>query len=673
MMYTKATFSPHWLCYKLLFLFLIFLGYGCEKSEVNTLIPVLIAECECASDITEVHAQLLELKDRAIKRKMDPQKGINCAEKLLEKIREGSIDPEFEFLVLKLKHDFGINARTEQGLTHSKKAAEDMLVIGNKTGLDNVRANAYSRLHTNYAMRSRDGEVSKKEVEYLLKARMAARASGDTAEILNNLQHAQIMAMKLMDQSRLLELSKETLSLSSPTNPDHQKYKVFAHKHIGYHYYAFEDNYELAQEHLLEGHRLAKEYLAPVHVSILASDLIALYSSNNYPEKLRPFIQDVRIPGQLPFDEAYIAYANKEYQKAEALVSPLLTTKGLVGNKGLILRFHAAEMLRLIHKTQEDYKEALKFSDLKNNLQDSINQISLRSQTEVLLHEEQIKVQEEALIQKDISIRNLILALSIIGMQVFLLMGLFIRLRNRKRSLEEKGQIIQAQNEELNSANQNLESFARVASHDLRSPLRNIHFYSEILEKNLPKLSGDIQEYLQIIRSSVLNLDHLLDDILSYSRAAEKIDQFEPVDLNNLMARILENFETDIQSRGATLDMEILPVVLGHEARIYQVLQNLIGNSLKYQNPDKNPVIHLSGSQTEFSWIVNIQDNCIGIPADRIPDIFQEFTRIHIGADIPGSGLGLSIVLRHMQAHGGSVEVDSKPGEGSHFSLHFPK
>ena len=448
---------------------------------------------------------------------------------------------------------------------------------------------------------------------------------------------------------------------------------MFAHKHIGYHYYAIEDNFDLAEKHLLKGYELAKAFLAPIHVRILARDLIALYASYKQPEKMEPFRKYIPSPDRLPFTDAYLAYGKEEYQRAADLVYPLIHSKGAMGNKGLILKFHAAEMLRLAHKAKGDYPEALKYAELKNQLQDSLSQISLRSKTEVLLFEEQIRGQQEILKQKDDNISKLFVGLCVIGIQLIMLIIFLVRLRKNKRTLEEQNILIAKQNMDLLSANKNLDSFARVASHDLRSPLRNIHFYSEVLERELPQNNKKAEEYFEIIRSSSKEMDRLLDDILTYSRAAEEIQNFGEVDLNEVISRVCENLESEIRERKAEIEVPELPKVLGHEGRVYQIFQNLISNSLKYQLKDRSPQIEICAKELEDYWKIELRDNGKGIPPNRISEVFKEYKRIEIDPDIPGSGLGLSIVKRHIEAHGGTIKLQSELNVGTSFQLFFPK
>ncbi|MEO1218711.1 MAG: HAMP domain-containing sensor histidine kinase [Bacteroidota bacterium] len=657
------------------FLALLFFLISCNEAKIAKLKDILNTNCHCEELLNQegIKSILEYLNEQALKRTISPEDGLRCSEKLIAHIQKHKLDLDWEFQAQKLKSESGKNSRSKEGMQAFSEAAIRMEEIAQDLKEPSLLATAYSRLHVFYAMTTADGEVNKEEVSYLFKARTAARESGDSLAILTNLQHAQTMAMKLMDQERLLELSKETLAFSSPTKKEHQKFRVFAHKHIGYHYYAIEDDFDLAEKHLLKGYELAKAYLAPIHVRILARDLIALYASYHVPEKMEPFRKYIPSPDRLPFTDAYVAYGKEEYKKAVDLVYPLINSRGAMGNKGLILKFHAVEMLRLAHKAKADYPEALKYAELKNHLQDSLSQISLRSKTEVLLFEEHMKAQKESLLQKDESIKRLVGGLCIIGIQLLILFILFTRLRKHKKTLEAQNSLIEKQNKELISANRNLDSFARVASHDLRSPLRNIHFYSEVLERELPQNNKKAEEYFEVIRSSSKEMDRLLDDILSYSRAAEEIQVFQKVDPEEIIARVGENLESEIRARKAVIEVADLPQIQAHEGRVYQVFQNLISNSLKYQSKERPPRIEIRSKENTDYWIIELKDNGKGIPENRIPEVFTEYKRINIDPDIPGSGLGLSIVKRHMEAHGGRIEIESAEHRGTSFQLFFPK
>lgn len=227
---------------------------------------------------------------------------------------------------------------------------------------------------------------------------------------------------------------------------------------------------------------------------------------------------------------------------------------------------------------------------------------------------------------------------------------------------------------ELKERNDELETFTFSVSHDLRAPLRAIQGFSTILLDDFSAtLPPTAREYLGRIQKATEYLDTLIADLLEYSRLGQKTLSPEPVALDRVVRHVLETFAQDMEQSGASVDVEEpLPEVLGHRATLQQVVQNLVGNALKYVEPGTSPEIRIRAEVHDGRVRLYVQDRGIGIPAEELDTIFKIFTRLHGIENYPGTGVGLAYVKKAVERLDGSVGVESTPGEGSTFWLELP-
>jgi signal transduction histidine kinase len=227
--------------------------------------------------------------------------------------------------------------------------------------------------------------------------------------------------------------------------------------------------------------------------------------------------------------------------------------------------------------------------------------------------------------------------------------------------------------EELNRSNTELEQFAYVASHDLQEPLRNVTTYAQLLgRKYRPILDGEGLEILATIENGANRMRRLVQDLLAYSRVLHEEPEYHAVNCADLLVGVLSDFRTAIEESGAVVEVGDMPVVKANRAHLEQVFHNLLSNALKYQAEGSVPRIVIGASEGEKSWVFQVGDNGIGIERQYQDRIFGLFKRLHRSA-YPGTGLGLAVCKRAVQAHGGRIWVESKPGEGSTFFVELPK
>ena len=241
---------------------------------------------------------------------------------------------------------------------------------------------------------------------------------------------------------------------------------------------------------------------------------------------------------------------------------------------------------------------------------------------------------------------------------------------DRKRSEDEARRTMDA----LIRSNAELERFAYVASHDLQEPIRSIVAYSQLLgQRHGDRLDGEAREFLEFIIDGGKRMQALVLDLLEYSRVATRGRAFAPVDLQAVIRAARENLRLSIADSGATLTVqEPLPSVLGDETQLVSLMQNLIGNAIKFHRPGVPPAVVIDGAREDNAAVITVSDNGIGIAAEHHDKVFQIFKRLHGSEEFPGTGVGLALTKRIVEHHGGTIALDSRPDEGSRFSIRLP-
>ncbi len=265
--------------------------------------------------------------------------------------------------------------------------------------------------------------------------------------------------------------------------------------------------------------------------------------------------------------------------------------------------------------------------------------------------------------------------------------GTAIDITERKRAEEN----ILHLNRELTEKNRELEQIVYVASHDLRSPLVNIQGFGKELQRTAEEMfhqiresddmqdlrektdsfyQADIQESLAYIFKSASRMDMLLSGLLRLSRLGRAAMNIRQISMSTMMSDILNTFEYRIKQMGAEVELGNLPDCFGDEIMLNQVFSNLIDNALKFSHPDRKCFIHIYGIAKNSENVYCAEDNGIGIAEEYHSRIFEIFNRLD--AKMPGEGLGLSIIRKIVEKHGGSIRVESEAGNGSRFYVSVP-
>ena len=220
---------------------------------------------------------------------------------------------------------------------------------------------------------------------------------------------------------------------------------------------------------------------------------------------------------------------------------------------------------------------------------------------------------------------------------------------------------------ELARKNAELEQFAYVAAHDLQEPLRMIASYTQLLARRYRgQLDSDADEFIAFAVDGVTRMQGLIGDLLEFSRIGTQGRAFSRVDSGAALSDALDNLHTAIMESGARVTHGELPDVLGDEAELMQLFQNLVSNALKFRG-ERAPEVHISAEPKGSAWQFCVRDRGIGIAPELWGRIFVIFQRLHGRGEYKGNGIGLAICKKIVERHGGQIWVESEPGQGSSF------
>lgn len=266
-------------------------------------------------------------------------------------------------------------------------------------------------------------------------------------------------------------------------------------------------------------------------------------------------------------------------------------------------------------------------------------------------------------------------------------------------SLKQLQQQLESSVVDLQRSNANLEQFAYVASHDLQEPLRKIQAFGDIIQSNYAPVIGDEgADMIRRMQSAAARMQALIKDVLVYSRVATKRDDISPVDLNQLVADVVDDLETAIADRNVAVTIEPLPTIMGDDGQLRQLFQNLLSNALKFtkshHTPDEtrvpqqqNAFITVTartmwgreagmaippGDADRLFHLIEVDDNGIGFEPHQAERIFQVFQRLHNRSTYQGTGIGLAIVKKVVENHNGHIQAMGRPGEGAAFRILLP-
>jgi len=239
--------------------------------------------------------------------------------------------------------------------------------------------------------------------------------------------------------------------------------------------------------------------------------------------------------------------------------------------------------------------------------------------------------------------------------------------------------------DELTRSNRELAQFAAVASHDLQEPLRKVQAFGDrLLGHCSDKLGDKGRDYLSRMLAAAARMRALIDGLLEYSRVSTRRQALAPVDLGQVAREVVGDLEARIQQSGGAVEVGELPTIAADSLQIRQLLQNLIGNALKFQRKDTPPIVRVSArvvphrvpgdgdSQLGLACELSVEDNGVGFEPIYAQQIFELFQRLHGRDQYEGTGMGLAMCKKIAERHGGGIAAASTPGQGSRFTVTLP-
>lgn len=232
---------------------------------------------------------------------------------------------------------------------------------------------------------------------------------------------------------------------------------------------------------------------------------------------------------------------------------------------------------------------------------------------------------------------------------------------------------LRAGEERLADANSEIKRLLFAASHDLQEPVRSVTLFSQLLQRQMGGgLGDDARESLHFILAGTKQLRHMITGLAAFARADHTAAPFVPVALNGVVTLVIEDLRRDLEESEAVFERGDLPTVLGDSGLLGVMFDAVLGNALKFRAPDRPPRIRLSARRDGGAWVIEVEDNGIGIAADDLRDLIRPFSRLHGRDAYPGAGLGLATVQRIARLHGGGLELRSRPGQGTTVVLSLP-
>ena len=369
------------------------------------------------------------------------------------------------------------------------------------------------------------------------------------------------------------------------------------------------------------------------------------------------------------------AVRRKQVQQ-DSVETPSETAKAVLGNEATV---NSAELKREVKTLEQTMRASHDSLDMLSKLISTIEEEEFKH-IQSLMDESAVRRQE---------ITRAVLFANCLGIGFILIIAMLTSRSMRQqadyaRKLEqrvvERTHELEIYSQELARSNRELQNFAFVASHDLQEPLRKIRAFGDRLSARYGEKLGDGSDYVQRMQSAAQRMSKLIEDLLAFSRISTRSRPFETVDLNAVVAEVVDDLQVKQEETGATIEVGPLPSLSADSMQMRQLFLNLIGNALKFVRPDHPPKIQIScevasvpqGERDTPGYRIAVTDNGIGFDEQFVDKVFSAFQRLH-GRDVyEGTGIGLAICRRIVERHGGSISASSTPGEGATFEILIP-
>lgn len=366
-----------------------------------------------------------------------------------------------------------------------------------------------------------------------------------------------------------------------------------------------------------------------------------------------------------------------------------------LANEDNILLKESSNLISTYYSKKGNLKKALDFNKIyfdateKKYQKDHLNEIALVKEKAKYLQEMKDRETKAKNLQIELASSESRKNMLLIGLLFFVFMSSLLMYYYHQK--EHAYSSLKISNQELKNAelemdvknkelekyiayNLQLENFAYIASHDLKSPLQTISNFSQLLQKTAKsRLNEEEVLYLKFISKGTEDMSAIVNDILDFSILQKSELIKEKIDVSEFVAYVLQLNKSLIEEKNATVSLDLnTPFISGDRSKLLQLLQNLITNSVKFHQKDKQPKVTISSHVDQNNWVFNIKDNGIGIEPSYFNKIFLLFKRLHRKEEYEGTGIGLSMCKKIVEMHGGKIWVNSTLGEGSTFSFSLP-
>ena len=432
--------------------------------------------------------------------------------------------------------------------------------------------------------------------------------------------------------------------------------KVITYNNVGNIYFTTKQ-YELAQSNFEQAHQLAiqRNYKELVALT-LAQISRTKTAQKKYTEALADANEVQKIMGNT---EGFygnqinlINLGNIYFQLGDAEKATEYIQKGIEASIALkddTSKIDAFRLLAMIYNKQQNFEKAFQYQLNYSEAQEAFDKEQRNRQIIDLEIKQAIKEQQKEIEQ-------------------------LTKENELQSKLLEQSDQLAAQYEELMQVTDELRQFAYVASHDLKEPLRMIGSYTQLIKRRYQDQIEDADKsFFDFISEGVSRMNSLLDALLKYATIGKTEEDAEIVKLIDAVDLCKINLKVLIEENNAQVSYGSLPRIKAPYTLIIQLFQNLISNAIKFKKKDQQPIIHIDATKTEEGYIINVQDNGIGIESDYLNRIFIIFQRLHNRTEYEGTGIGLAICQKIAKRLGGRIWVESEYGNGSNFLIFLPK
>lgn len=338
----------------------------------------------------------------------------------------------------------------------------------------------------------------------------------------------------------------------------------------------------------------------------------------------------------------------------------------------------ASYQLSLAKALKGNHSEAFKFLLQHLELRDSITKeersaitLEIEAKYQNKIYEQKVQYLEERQQEQRKNIKLLIGLIIMTLLSSVVISGYLYKRNQSNRIIQNKNEVL----EKYISYNLQLENFAYIASHDLKSPLRNVVSFSQLLSRRIKdRLSAEEQEYFDFIISGTKEMSSLIDDLLNYSVVQREKLNIGKIKIDELIKDILLRNQPMIEEVGAKVTVEVPPTSIEADSiKLTQLLQNLLQNALKFHKPGQIPIVEIKFAEQDRDYRFEIKDQGIGIESQYYDKVFMIFKRLHTKKVYEGTGIGLAICKEIIEQHGGKIWIDSGKEKGTSFCFTLPK